>query len=98
MTLEQITYGIGVLVSLGVAYIPKFNDWFTALGKQNKALFMLALAFGYVAGVFGLSCAGYPLFQIVCDAPSAWALAQLFIQFAIASQATFLVAVRPFQK
>jgi len=97
MSVEQITVILGTALSLLVAYVPGFNAWFDALASQSKALFMLAGAFVWVALVFAVSCAGYSPYGVVCTLTDAVSLLQLVIAFAIANQATYFLAVRPYK-
>jgi hypothetical protein len=55
---ELILGGIGVLLSLIVAYVPFVVDWFYNIDKKWRGLTNAGLALVVAAGVFGLSCSG----------------------------------------
>jgi len=93
MTLEQLTAFTGVIVSLGLAYIPKLSEWYDTLTRQQKGLIALGTGLVVVAGAFGLSCAALRA-DFVCDQKGAWEAAQLFFVYAVANQITYLAIVR----
>lgn len=93
MTLEQLTALTGIVVSLGLAYVPGLSNWYDALTRQQKGLAALAIGLVVVAGAFGLSCAAIRA-DFVCDQKGAWEAVQLFFAYAIANQVTYLAIVR----
>ena len=56
----------GAILSLVFKYVPGFNTWYDKLDSQHKELAMLGLLVLVVAGMFGLSCAGWENF-FTCD-------------------------------
>lgn len=97
MSVEQLGAIAGVILSLAAAYIPAFAKWYDSFDAAGKARVMGALLFVSAVGVFGLSCAG--LFGLVpCTVAGALDLLSVLIAALVANQATFLLAVRPFQK
>lgn len=98
MSAELIASVAGVLLSLAFGYAPGVKGKFGALGKEQKALVMLAALFAVTAGAFGLACVGWFSVPVTCDQTGVEALVKYFIQAAITNQATFLVAVKPFRQ
>lgn len=56
----------GAIVSLAFKYVPGLNGWYDKQTAQFKELFMLGILVIVVAGMFGLSCAGWENF-FACD-------------------------------
>lgn len=93
MTLEMLSGFVGVVVSLGLAYVPKLSEWYDTLNRQQKGLLALGIGLGVVAGAFGLSCAAIRS-DFVCDQKGGWEAVQLFFVYAIANQITYLAIIR----
>ena len=93
MTLEQLTIFTGVVVSLGLAYVPGLSGWYDTLSRQQKGLIALGIGLVVVAGAFGLSCAALRT-DFVCDQKGAWEAVNLFFAYAVANQVTYLAIVR----
>lgn len=97
MTSEQLAAYAGIVLSLALAYLPKVKDWYDAFDKPQKAQIMGGLLVVVALAVFGLSCANlYPL--VACSVEGAKELVSILVTALIANQASFLLAVRPFQK
>lgn len=97
MSAEVVASLAGILLSLAFAYAPGVKGNFEALAGEKKALVMLIALFAVSAGAFGLACVGWFSVPVTCDQAGAEALVKYFVQAAITNQATFLVAVKPFQ-
>jgi hypothetical protein len=102
---EFITTAGGVLLSLGISYIPGLQARFDRLDGVHKRLVMLGLLALASLGVFGLAClqwgdAGNPLQAlgvqgVTCSQAGALGLIRSFVLAVIANQATFLISPRP---
>jgi hypothetical protein len=97
MTVEQLGAIAGVILSLAVAYIPLFANWYNQFDQAGKARVMGALLVVSALGVFGLGCAN--LFDFVpCTVPGAIDLLGVLIAALAANQATFLLLVKPLKR
>lgn len=94
MTAEQLGAYAGIVLSLGLFYIPGLSDWYNGLAPQKQAGIMAGLLLAVAAAIFGLSCAAW-LSAVSCDVEGAKSLVNVFIAALMANQATYLIAVRP---
>jgi hypothetical protein len=97
MSVEQLGMVAGIILSLALAYVPKLNDWYNAKDKTAKVQIMGGLLVVAALGVFGLSCANVFVF-VACSMVGAKELLGILVSALIANQATFMFAVRPFQR
>jgi multisubunit Na+/H+ antiporter MnhG subunit len=95
MTAEQLGSIAGVILSLAVAYIPKLSDWYDSLDTKGKARVMGVLLVVAAIGVFAAGCINT---LVPCNVDGAKELVGVLIAALTANQATYLIAVRPFQK
>jgi hypothetical protein len=56
MNAEQLAQYAGVLLSLGLAYIPKLAEWYATKDAPAKARIMVGCCYTAL-GIFGLGCA-----------------------------------------
>ncbi len=101
MTVELLSQIAGALLALAVAYIPGASGWYSGKDGQTKAGIMAVLLVVVGAAVYGLACSGLAAdfgLAIACDKASAVLLVKVLVAALIANQATFLIAVRPYQK
>ena len=97
MTVQDLGAIAGIVLSLAIAYIPGIRGWYEALTSEKKAQVMGALLVGSAVGVFLAACAG--LYALVpCTTEGAKEMVSILIAALVANQATYLIAVRPFQK
>jgi hypothetical protein len=96
MSVEQLGTIAGVVLSLGLAYIPKLKDWYETRSAAEKVQIMGALLLGSALAVFGLSCAN--VFSLVqCSEQGAKELFGVLIAALVANQASFVMFVKPFK-
>lgn len=101
MTVETLSSIAGVLLSLGLAYIPKLAEWYAAKDAPAKARIMGTLLVLTSLGIFALACArlaGDIGLDVACDRASAVELIKILVAALVANQTTFLIAVRPFKR
>lgn len=87
---DIIIGGLGMVISLAFAYIPKLNDWFYSLDKQYRGLFMVGVAVLVSLGVFGLSCAALFIY-VPCTNEGAVELLRTFLILLGTNQLTYVV-------
>ncbi len=95
MTAEELAAGAGILLSLGISYIPGINEKFGKLSPAQKRLVMLGLLAAIAVGAFGLGCAGLAgagTALITCDRTGAWAFFRVLVPATIANQAAFSIS------
>jgi multisubunit Na+/H+ antiporter MnhG subunit len=97
MTVEQLGAIAGVILSLAVAYIPFLAERYNRLDAKGKARVMGALLVGSAVGVFALGCVNLYVF-VPCTVDGAKDLVGVLISALTANQATYLIAVKPFNK
>ena len=90
MSTELISALAGIVLSLGLEYIPGVEGWYGKFEPKQKRLVMLGSLFLVVGGTFGLSCAGL-LVAFVCSWPGAWEAVIAFIAALVANQSVHLV-------
>ena len=96
MTSDQLVAIAGVVLSLGMAYIPGLNKWYDALEGPAKRLLMAGLLLAVTLGAFGLSCLPAAEVSIfTCTKKDAIGLVWLFLEALVANQGVYLLAVRP---
>ena len=101
MTAEQLASYAGIVLSLGLAYIPKLAEWYDSQTPKAKAGIMALLLAVVSLVIYGLSCAGLAAqfgLNIVCDQDGAVQLVQIFIAALIANQSIYLIGVRPIKR
>ncbi len=90
MEAEDLSAVAGVLLSLGLSYIPGVKQYFGDLAPTTKRLVMLGLLLVCALGIFGLSCVRPGDFSPgLCSQDGSWRLLKVFIAAAIANQAAF---------
>lgn len=97
MSAEQLAAASGLLLSLGLAYIPGLESRYKALDSKTQSLFMLSLLALATFALFGVSCTGARA-DFTCDGAACIAPATLFWNALVTNQATYLTLVRPFAK
>jgi len=101
MTAEQLAQYAGIILSLGLAYIPWFANWYAPKDAPAKARIMGGLLVLTALGIFGITCAHWitiAALAVTCDRAGLSQLAQILLAALIANQATFLLLVRPFKQ
>lgn len=101
MTAEQLAQIAGVVLSLALAYIPAFAQWYAQKDAPAKARIMGGLLVLTAVGIYGLACARLAIdlgFTVVCDQAGLLGLFKILIAALIANQTVFLLAVRPFKR
>ena len=93
MTLETLSAFVGVVTSLGLAYIPGLNTKYDTLSRQQKGLVALGVGLVVVAGAFGLACVNLRA-DFECTQAGGWTAVQVFFAYAVANQMTYLAIVR----
>lgn len=86
MTTNMIFAGVGVVLQLLVAYVPKFQGWYEALSKSVKQLFNLAVIAALVGSAYALSYFGYVEYFAPGDW---WAAVEAFIVAMVANAGTY---------
>lgn len=104
MTMEALSAAAGVMLSLGMAYLPGVSEWYTALDGVRKRLVMLALLTAAALGAYGLACSGWTLpdgwtnpsgwLSLSCDQPGLLALVEAWLAALVTNQSAYLVMVR----
>ncbi len=86
MSSETIALVAGVLLSLGLSYIPGLNAKWEQLAPDNKQGIMGLLLFVATVGIYVAGCQGW-VTNLAC--PTAWQAVEQFILAAMANQATY---------
>lgn len=100
MSSEVLVSIAAVILSLAFAYLPGLREKYDQLDAAGKARVMGASLIIVAVAVFVLACANVLVLfglEVACTPASAVQLFQLLIAALIANQATFQLAVRPFQ-
>jgi hypothetical protein len=97
MSVQELGAIAGIILSLGIAYIPYFANKYNQLDQAGKARVMGALLVVSALGVFGLGCANLLGF-VPCTIDGAKTLLGVLIAALVANQATFSLLVHPFKK
>lgn len=93
MTADQIAQLAGIMLALGLAYIPGVREWYDPLPSARKVAVLGALLIAAALVIAAQTCGVEP----TCYQNNYQAFIAALIQALIASQAAYLVAVRPFQ-
>lgn len=93
MNADLLSYVLGIVTSLLLAYVPGLRARFAALDATRKRLIMLALMVLTALGIFAAGCAGLTD-AVTCDKAGAIKLLRLAIEWAVASQTAFLLSPR----
>ena len=93
MTGEQLAALAGVLLSLGVGYIPGLSSWYDAREPVTKRLVMGALVVVVGIGALALSCANL-IADVACTQAGLFEIVNAVIAALIANQAMFLISSR----
>lgn len=101
MSAEQLTAIAGLVLALGLGYLPWVADWYDALESRTKVTVMGVLLVLVALGTLALSCAGiYPL--LACTKQG---IGDLFITLVTAlaigigaNQGTYSLFIKPFKK
>lgn len=96
MSVQELGSIAGIILSLGVAYIPKVRDWYNGFDAAGKAQVMGGLLVVSAVGVFAYGC--IPASLVPCTLAGTKELLSVLIAALVASQSTYLLAVRPWQK
>ncbi len=91
LTLEGISYVVGVVLSLVFSYVPGLESAYNGLEPMYKRLVMLTLLVVAAGAIYGLSCAGFIAQTLACDKGGLMTFGKLLLDLAIANQATFLL-------
>jgi len=94
MTPEVIAGVVGIIVALGLEYIPVFKDWFNALPDSQQKLFTLGIGLLVVAGAFGLGCAGLLVPYWVCTWMGVYDAVLVFLAYVLANQTTYALFLK----
>jgi hypothetical protein len=101
MTAELLASILAMAMSLVFAYVPGLGSWYSQLTGERKAVIM-AIGLIIIAGAaFGVACAGLGDLiglKLTCDGPGAVGLVRVLIAALVSNQATFILAVKPFNK
>lgn len=98
MTTEGLSAFAGLLLSLGMAYLPGLSEWYGALDGAYKRLVMLGLLTAAALGAYGLACSGWELpdgwVVLSCDKPGLLMLVEAWLAALVTNQSAYLVMVR----
>jgi hypothetical protein len=96
MTIEQLGAIAGIVLSLAIAYIPPFANWYNQKTAPQKAQIMAGFLILTAIGVFAYGC--IPASLVPCTLAGAKELVAVLIAALVANQATFSLLVHPFKK
>ena len=91
LTPENVSYLVGVVLSLAFSYIPKLESAYNGLEPMYKRLVMLILLVAAAGAIYGLSCAGFIGQTLTCDKEGLMTFGKLLYDLAVANQVTFLL-------
>ena len=94
MTPEVIAAIAGVLVSLGLQYIPIFKDWYNQLQDGQQKLVAMGFGFVVVAGAFGLGCIAFIAPVFACTGLGAKDAVLAFVAYVLFNQGFFALVLK----
>lgn len=94
MTADTIAAVAGVLLSLGMSYIPGLSTWYDALDTIRKRLVMAGLMLVVAVAVVALSCAQVYTW-VTCDQAGVVGVVEAFLAALVANQAAYLLTHKP---
>ena len=94
MTPEMIAAIVGVVISLGLEFIPKVNGWYNALQDSYQKLFTLGVGFVVVAVAFGLGCTNLLVPYWACDWAGVYNAVLAFLAYVLANQTTYALFLK----
>lgn len=90
MSAEQLSAIAGIVLSLAFSYVPKLNDWYSALAGTTKRLVMAVVLLLVAGASLWLSCANIIL-SIACTQAGLLSLINAFVMALVANQATYMI-------
>ena len=97
MTVEGLSVGAAVILSLAFSYVPGLNVKFAALRAEYKQLIMLGLLAAFSGCALGLACldpegAKVLGLTVICVKSDIYKFVSVLVQAIIANQGVFMIS------